>query len=307
MPGRISANNTSQQHGLEFENLIKVSRMFCGAANVARTGHESFDVEGACDPKFGLATSVKTAKGDWIGLADAERFCQIGLPWRLIHGPWVQEDARIKRYDAIHEMIIPLGVMRKVVGDLTPERVLGWHNDIASFAAGEEGATAARQRRDEILAEIRGRHGILRLDFKIDHLEQRRLQFSIRLSRLAELLKDLPDYQGNGHSQPLHVIHAGEFHQYPLPIRLISPPRRIDKTLTAAASDDAILFEREEMGAPCPAQEPVAAAAAEYDPLHALFGAAPPRPLRRAVPVRREERERRRLAAADTRQIPLFG
>lgn len=298
MGSRLNANNTSQQHGVEFENLIKISRMFAGAANVSRSGWESFDIEGACDPAFGLATSVKTAKGDWIGLADAERFCQIDRPWRLVHGPWVQETDEIKRYDVIHEMIIPLGAMKTIMGDLTPERALGWHNDIASFAAGEEGAAAARRRCAEIKAEIAGRHGLLRLDFKIDGRGQRRLQFSIRFSALVELLRHLPEYRAHRRSQPLHVVHDKAFHQYPLPIRLISPPRRIEKAQAVETGTAATLFD--DIAVP---DAPTVA-----DPLDDVLGApAAAPPLRRPVPLRREERERRRRATADTRQIALFG
>lgn len=291
--GRISENNTSQGHGVELENMIKISRMFSGAANIARTGAETFDIEAKCDRVFGLPTQIKTAAGDWIGLADAENFTRIELPWRLIYSQWKQVNDRLKIYEKIHELIIPLGVMRRILGDMTPEIALEWHNDVASFAAGPEGAAAARKRAAEIKRDNKGRHGLLRLDFKIDDRDQRRLQFSIRFSVLAGLVAGLEDYRSsNGHTQPHHVVHTEEFHQHPLPIRLLSPRRHIERN--AEEKSEAILFD----------DAPRIDLSVQRGLIEtATQGAS----LRRPIPVRRDERDRKRRAAIDTRQTALFG
>jgi len=296
MAKRANTRNTSQRHGDEFQYMMMVSRMFSGAMNLSRTGREAVDIEPACDPRHGIATSVKTSGGDWIGLADAERFARTDRPWRLLFSRWTQETDRIKAYAEIEELIIPLSVTKKLLGWITPEIVLEWHNDIASFVAGPAGASAARARAKEIKKAFAAYGSMLRLDYKIDDKDQRRLQFSVKFSDIVALIEKLDDQQyGRGRNrQDYRVTHRGEFHQYPLPIRLISPPRVIDRDETEEEAEAGILYE----------DAPVVHRATLED---VLGGPSDGGSLRRAAPIRMEERQRQRRQVADTRQARLFG
>ena len=286
MAGRkSSSDNTSQRHGIDFENIVKTLWMFHNATNVQRSGIATFDIGRDCDLALGLSTSVKSTGTDSIGLADAARFCAINLPWRMIVGVWSQH-GEIKSFHRVHEMIVTLSAMKRIIGEMTEERVLAYHNEIASFASGEKAAAEARRRVAQIKAETEGRTGILRLDFKIDKDDQRRLQASLSLKDLVAILRSMDPYVVRGVAHPLHTVHEDFFHQLVLPLQLRSVKRHIEREDRDRAPDaPGLLIEH----VPVP-----------------MLPSDDPAPLIRATPVRHDERPRRAAIAADTTQIPLF-
>lgn len=247
--------NTSQQHGTDWENLVKTTWMFDGACNHYRSGVARHDIERRFDRRFGLDTAVKamSARSDSIGMADGPRFFEMAIHRRLLVGQWEQVDEERKEFTQVHEFIITKAVHRELVRDITASQVLRYHNTIASRGEGETAANAARADRDLILQEVEGRHHpALRFDFKIDNHKQRRLQICLSLSRLIDLMKDMEDYAGlNGETQPLHVLHDERFCQYPLPIPILSPPRIIvPKAKQEKADNENTLFDCAEQRAP---------------------------------------------------------
>lgn len=232
--GDGQTGNTSQRHGTDFENLVKTAHMFPGACNAHRSGVSVHDIEGRHDPVLGLDTSVKATGNGVVPLADGPRFYEINVVRRFIVGEWEQVDERIKLFRRIHHLITPLGALNAMRGDLTAAEVLDFHMRIASFPEGPEAANAARAEAEWIKKAIEGRHGSVRFDFKIDDHKQRRLQLTIGLGDMIAALAGRPDYMAGGHVQPLYTVHDREFCQYPLPIALISPRRRIETTPRAA-------------------------------------------------------------------------
>lgn len=247
----ISDNgNTSQRHGIDFENMIKSSWMFDGACDAFRLRNGIVDIEGKHDRIFHLNTSVKAVqKGGWIGLADATRFYDIQVPWRFIVGEWIQASVMQKTFIAIHEFILTPAILKIIRGSILADDVEKWHLAIASYPDGIEGATAAREEKQEVFEKIRGNHHeALRFDFKIGNVEERRLQLSLNLKGLiklvTELTKNQPEYGSGGNSQPHYVLHKDFFCQYPIPFDLRSPERRIIKNVDPKGLEmEGTLFE----------------------------------------------------------------
>ena len=223
-----SGGNTSQQHGIDVENIIKTTWKFPGACNGHRTGNAVHDIERRYDPVFGLDTSIKTTGNGSIPLADATRFYEINVPRRLMSVDWEKIDEETKDLVRIHEFILTMSLLRKVRGDLTATEVLDYHKRIASYPVGPEAAAAARAEAVWIKKEIKERHGILTFHFKIDEYDQRRLQLTVPTAELIALAEQEPDYVACGNSQAAYVLHKDRLCQYKLPFTLISPPRRID-------------------------------------------------------------------------------
>jgi len=247
----ISGNgNTSQRHGIDFENLIKSSWMFDGACDAFRLRNGIIDIEGKHDKVFHLNTSVKAVhQGGWIGLADATRFYDIQVPWRFIIGEWIQISPTQKTFIAVHEFILTPAILKVIRGSILADDVEKWHLTIASYPDGIEGAVGAREEKKKIFEAIKGNHHkVLRFDFKIGNVEERRLQLSLNLKGLikliAEITKDGSEYECRGSSQPYYVQHKDFFCQYPIPFDLRSPERRIIKTTNAPSTEmEGTLFE----------------------------------------------------------------
>lgn len=225
MNAKTDASNTSQQHGTDFDNLMKTAHIFPGACNVNRSGNAIHDIEGSLDPVFSLATSIKATGNGTIGLADAARFYEISIHRRFLVGEWTQINERKKIFTKIHEFILPLGVLKRIRGDLSPTEVLDFHKRIASYPAGPKAAKAARGEAQWIKTEIAGRHGKVSFDFKIDDNKQRRLQLSISIQDMIDAVENEPEYVRGNQRQALHVLHDEEFCQYVLPIAILSPKR----------------------------------------------------------------------------------
>ena len=248
--------NTSQQHGTDWENLVKTAWMFDGACNHHRSGVARHDIERRFDRRFGLDTAVKamSARSDSIGMADAPRFFEMAIHRRLLVGQWEQVDEDRKEFVRVHEFILTKAVHRELIRDITASQVLRYHNMIANRGEGPTAADAARGDKNLILEEVKGRHHpALRFDFKIDRHKQRRLQVSLSLSGLIDLVKDMDDYVGlDRETQPLHVLHDERFCQYPLPIAILSPPRVIvpKAAKQEKADNENTLFDCAEQRAP---------------------------------------------------------
>jgi hypothetical protein len=232
-------NNTSQQHGTDFENLVKTMHMFPGACNETRNVNDKDDIAAKHDKKFGLATSVKAVKENGIiGLADAIRFYEINAARRFIIGEWVQANEEEKHFVRIHEFIIPYGLLREIRGEILVDQIKEYHMRIAECEEGKAGATIARAARDRILEYVEGKTGIVRLNFKIDDYKQRRLQLTIGLADLIEATRGKGVYSGFHDSQPIYTLHQGRMCQYRLPFVIFSPSRRIEKSSTETMDSD---------------------------------------------------------------------
>ena len=221
------SKNTSQQHGIDFDNLIKTTHLFPGACNVYRAGNSVHDIEGELDPVYGIATSIKTTGNGTIGLADAARFYEINIHHRFIIGEWTQINERKKLFTKIHDIILPLRILNKLRGELTVDQVLDFHKRIAAYPKGKNAAETARAEAKWIKKEIAGKHGKVCFEFKIDDDKQRRLQLSIKLQDMIDAVKNEPLYVSGKNSRPLHIMHDEEFCQYVLPIPILSTTRII--------------------------------------------------------------------------------
>lgn len=281
--------NTSQQHGTDVENLMKTAHMFPGACDAHRLRNAIHDIEGKFDPKFGLDTSIKAVGNGTIGLADATRFYEINIPRRYLVVDWKQINEEEKQLERVHEFIFPLSVLKEIRGNLTAVEVLDYHKRIAAYPAGKDAAAIARSEADWIKKAIAGRHGIVTLDFKIDDYEQRRLQLTVRTKALIEIAEGKPDYEANGHRQPLYTLHEGRFCQYRLPFPILSTKRRIDPAERDRTPDDpqtGVLFELP--------------ATTDFQPSHISAAA-------RRTPVRQDERAKAAEGMDRDLQIRLFG
>lgn len=246
----MAQRNTSQQHGTDFENLMKTTHIFSNACNASRSGVAVHDIEGRHDRRFHLDTSVKAIGGGTIYLADGPRFYEINTPRRYLIGEWVQVNETLKHFVRIHELIVPYRLHKKACGDITAAEVLDYHNRIAGYPGGKEAANAARAERDWINGAIEGRRGIVHFDFKIDNHTQRRLQLSVSLKEFIDLVRNEPDYETGQYSQPLYTLHEEAFCQYPLPIALYSPGRTIVNSTPQQREEDDVnaqLFPIEEV------------------------------------------------------------
>lgn len=252
--------NTSQQHGIDFENLVKGAHLFKGACNAYRPGNAIYDIKGCHDEELGLDTSVKVTGSGTLYLADARRFYDIPVAHRFIVGEWIQGNDRTKYFTKIHEIIAPLRIINRLRGDLTAEEVRAFHNRITSYPVGNEAATkAARMAAKEMKAAAAGRHGLVSLDFKIDE-GARRLQLSIKLEDLIAEVINEPDYVGRQSNKPLYTLYDKEFFQYPVPIALLSTSRVIipfNPALVSSQDNAGPLFDLMTTPASDAAAEPV--------------------------------------------------
>ncbi len=244
MPTGCNENeNTSQQHGIDFENLIKASHNFAGACNAARSGIAVHDIEARFDRKFGIATSVKVTGSNNIGLADAARFYDINIHRRFIIGEWIQQNSKCKLFVGIHEFILPVSLLTRIRGNIEADEVLSYHRSISAFSKGPDGARQAREEAEKIKNMVAGRTGKIKFEFKIDDRNERRLQAAIKLTDLIAATEKEPLYEANGHSQPLYQYHDTSFCQYMLPIAILSPARQIVETTTQELLSAGSLFD----------------------------------------------------------------
>ncbi len=206
----------NQMHGKSFENMIKAAGVFgWAAADRKRTPNDRFDLGSVDDGRSGLPTSIKSTKSNMVGLSDARQFWRSfdSVPYRLPVGSYSQQ-AGFKVFGAIHEILLRESYRAALLGRMTEAKVEQFHNGLKTFGTGRDGQIRASAWARERKRELRPDTGLVTLNPKIDSKNQRRLQCSVRLSKLIEML-DADDY----------VIHTNSFGTLALPLRIVSGKR----------------------------------------------------------------------------------
>lgn len=212
---------SSQRHGKQIEDILK-AMLFPGSADAARPATAGFDIESKFDKKFGLATSIKAAKGSrGVMLADARAFWQIKGPFRLLVGGWVQRDDEIKEFYEIHEFIIQQAMLDELRGNATFSQIKSLHEGLGlkNFPQGQHAEARKWAQAQKKLLPTRP----VVLNPKIDSKAQRRLQCSVNLPKLVSVVQKYPPlFPG----LPNHAIYTKKFRDLILPQLIGSPPRR---------------------------------------------------------------------------------
>jgi hypothetical protein len=213
---------SGQMHGKQFEDMLK-ALLYSGASDTARKATAKVDIEASFDKLLGLDTSVKVSKlcSD-ISLADARAFWAMNNPFRLLVACWKQKTPTIKEFYEIHEFIITPTIMQKLRGKVTLQQITELHNAITQFPYGQH--TQAR-----IYAKLQKRllqpHTLITLNPKIDSKTQRRLQCSLKMKILKEVMQEYPYYQ---EETPHYILHHETMGNMVLPQLIKSEPRRFN-------------------------------------------------------------------------------
>ena len=205
----------SQLHGKTFENRIKASSRFPGAATDA-TGHTAaFDIAARFDTSANLPTSIKTSCNTRIGLADARRFWALIDSFRMLVGLY-RQTAHTKAFHTIHEFIIGPAELAMLRGGVTSAEVGALHEGISLEKFDRDDYRAARKWAAEATRTVRSR-SLVRLDRKIDSKGQRRFQCSVDIEALVRACP--------GDRQ---MVYTKDFGDIALPLRLPSTSREFD-------------------------------------------------------------------------------
>lgn len=208
----------NQLHGKKFEDQIKGSGRFPGAADHTRAIDAPFDIEARFDRELGLPTSIKAMGRGTVALADARRFWRIEEPFRMLVGSYVQLTDR-KRFERVHEFLIGVDWLPVLLRAVTLEEVTELHEGmgLAAFPRGRH--VQARIWAAQRLALLNVKRGAVRLNRKIDSAGQRRLQCSVPLSALLRLAEERPDFAGRGgERRPSYRLHDERIGDLYLPI-----------------------------------------------------------------------------------------
>lgn len=206
----------SQMHGKNFENMMKSANagIFSHAASDRkRSPHDRFDINAEDDLARGIPTSIKSSGGDIVALSDAGKFWESFefAPYRMLVGSYRQESEK-KVFHIIHEIILREKYRAKLLGSVSQAEVNAFHNGLKIFERGKhKDAQAWHRKRNK---ELEKKRGLVRLNPKVDSKTQRRLQCSIKLSSLIDIL-DAND----------HITHTRNFGTIPLPLPIISGRR----------------------------------------------------------------------------------
>jgi len=206
-------------HGKSFENMIKAANgiFSWAAADRKRSPNDRFDISADDDRKFGLPTSVKSTQNNTVSLSDARLFWQSFdfVPYRILVGLYKQEGA-IKVFRVIHEIILRDKYRTDLLGSIPASEINKFHDGLRGFGAGQDEQSRARVWAQERKQELMPNIGKVTLNPKIDSKNQRRLQCSIHLSNLTEIL-DAED----------HTLHTESFGTLTLPLQISSGMRKL--------------------------------------------------------------------------------
>lgn len=248
----------SQQHGFQFERLIfnEVNRRL-GRPESSPLGFQAdptarYDLPAWQDPTgAGIPTSIKMARRSASGrvrvdLADARR--TVGLAevpmLRLLVGVYEQK-SDVKVINEVREYLIPGDRWAEATGDVPVPMIARYHADIK-----EGSPTEARAKAKEWKKKLDQYYpGIVRWAAKIDSKNQRRLQCSVYLDELEDLLvpaKDAPIHvygsPADADTRPpkLKPVNAALWGERGLafPVSIQSPPRQRNPKAVAAENPE---------------------------------------------------------------------
>lgn len=233
--------SASQQHGFVFENYIhhEVDRRLGDAARapscILQEPTARFDLPSWRDPTGqGIPTSIKVAKRPASGrvrvdLADARRTVSLSdEPFlRMLVGIYDQkEDCKV--VNEVREYLIPGDCWSEAAGDVPPAMISRFHEALKD-PDHHRARIIARQWKKKINQYY---PGIIRWAPKIDSKNQRRLQCSVYLPDLEDLVASFPDAsirvygRPKGKPHPFLVSESLWGDGLALPLSIPSPPRR---------------------------------------------------------------------------------
>ena len=212
-------HSDNQMHGKSFENLIKAANGIFNyaAADRKRSPNDRFDIQAEDDRSRQFPTSIKSTQNSVVGLSDARLFWQSFnfVPYRILVGRYKQ-DGGIKVFEEIHEIILRDRYRVQLLGNVSEEEINEFHDGLRAFQAGRDEQSRASEWAQRHKRELMPHIGLVTLNPKIDSKNQRRLQCSISLGKLIEILKT-DDY----------MLHEESFGNLPLPLRIASGRRRL--------------------------------------------------------------------------------
>ena len=187
---------SNQLHGKKFEDIIKSS--FMGASDNERLVSAKWDIEHKFDKEKGLPSNIKVVSVKLggvisIGMADARKFMGINEDFRLIVGLYKQEGIE-KRFYEIREYIITKADLGKIKGDLVIGDVEFFHNELKTRF--KNGVRYTGKEKEKIYLSIKEhiklkeKKSNLHLNPKVDSKNQRRLQCSLLMNELDEIVQE---------------------------------------------------------------------------------------------------------------------
>jgi len=203
---------TNQLHGKRYEQHI--TQAFPKSLLSPMPPTATWDILAEHDEKLNIPTSVKTTKNNSIGMSDARKFVSTNCTFRLIVAQYRQESG-YKVFSSMMEFIITPEIMKKIRNELTLEFVKEYHDSISAFGPGKENQRLARAVAKQYKEKLNQINTLITLNPKIDSKDQRRLQCSIKLDQLMNLV------------QP--NIYTTDYRGVDLRLKITSPSRSFNK------------------------------------------------------------------------------
>lgn len=205
----------NQLHGKFFENLVKET--FLKGKNDNAKALDAFDIK-ACTETGNSPVSVKMTKTETVGLADAYRAFQINHDFKMIVGTYIQ-DGSMKSIRQIYEFNITASEWETIKGNIPIESISNFNQSIKFFPTGKH--KEAREYSKKFKKDIHKQYqSYIDLNPKIDSKNQRRLQCSISIYDLKEIVKDWTPYS---------YYNFGNYRGIMLPLSFRSEKRRLKK------------------------------------------------------------------------------
>ena len=201
--GRKRTLDAEQGHGKAFEGHVKT--LFYGGPDKGNKLNSLFDIDASVTGD-GLPKNVKTSKGSTIDLADARAWWSIKEDYTLTLGRYVQK-ANIKDFYEVLEWKITKNQHKDLLGGIPASSIEHFHNSLTKYGAGEhEKARSWAKAHKKTFSS-----SPTTLNPKVDSKMQRRLQCSITIKRLTDIVGPPTSF-------------TDEYEGTPLP-RYKSPPR----------------------------------------------------------------------------------
>ena len=215
----MADTSSNQGHGIRFERrIIEESGRFADAATTRqRSPTARFDIDAEDDLKLNIPTSIKVSKGKTVPLSDARRIWQSFrfAPYRMIVGVYRQVEGE-KIFGEVHEIILRDEYREALLGSVSEEEISDFHEGLKSFwQVGRDSQVKASAWAQQRKLELKSQLGHIQLNPKADSKGQRRLQCSVYLSPLINILNE-DDY----------THHSDSFGSLDLPFGIDSGTRR---------------------------------------------------------------------------------